>query len=179
MTDQEWGASAGRCEAWLPVVGSGTEDDPWRPDVPPGMPFEVHGGLVTPVGDELREAPVHTASGRRFPTVTRYVCVTVEAARVPEAAAAVPLEAVPAEDRLLVELNRSIERDAAGRLKRRACDRITEILLREAGSALEADTQGAVVRLLRRMERRGFPPTAARSVRREISRATTTPGGGI
>jgi hypothetical protein len=178
MTDREWGPSAGRCEVWLPVVGSGTEDDPWRPDLPPGMPFEVHGGLVTPVGDELREASVHPTSGRQFPTVTRYVCVTVDGARVPEAAAAVPLEAVPAEDRLLVELNRSIDRDAAGRLKRPASDRITEALLREARSALEAEGRDAVLRLLRRMERRGFPPAAARCVRREIVRADTTPGGG-
>jgi hypothetical protein len=144
------------CDVWTPIVGTGTEDDPYRPDVPDGIAWRSREGL--PV--ELNAADANY--GR---PANRYACVTVDEADAGKIAAAVPGQEVPLEERMLVALCRTKRRAGPTSAKEEAA--VETIFRDEAAAGLTAPVKETFGRLLVRMARRGLSVAAAAAIIKE------------
>ena len=152
-------------DVWVPLIGSGTGDDTWRPDMPQGVRWASKGGMIGPVGDEFEECPVHPVSGLRRSLLTQYVGATIPYEQLAQDLdRAVPLADVPTEDALLVELARLIERDRYAKLTPEAAYNMGQLFWRERDRAREQDGYDMLMRLLQRMQRRGLPWANAREI---------------
>ena len=143
-------------QVWVPLIGCGAQDDGWRPDIPADLPWRAF--MVSAVGEEIAECPVHPVSGNRRGVLTQYVCGIIRYQHLPQVLdRAVPLADVPIEDMLLVELARLIDRDPGGRLKPEAAYAMAQLFWRERDRAREQEGYDMLVVLLQRMRRRGLP----------------------
>lgn len=81
-------------ELWVPIVGSGTDADPFRPDVPEGVAWATDNGVPCDLGPD---SPTY---GR---PVNGHMLIQVADKDAPLVKAAVPADEVPAGERALVE----------------------------------------------------------------------------
>ena len=82
-------------EIWLPLLGDGTEGNPYRPDIPAGMPY---------ASDEAAPTDLLSHDGRPFTSTYNAMVDEKDAARCKKQ---IPLANVPEKDRLAVQMIRS------------------------------------------------------------------------
>ena len=90
-------------DLWLPIIGTGGADDPFRPDAPRGLHWAAHGHAVD----------LDPQSPRHGKPVFSVICITVAEADAGRITNAVAAENVPLEARALVALCRSDVSDRA------------------------------------------------------------------
>jgi len=153
-------AAESRVELWVPLTGTGTEDDPHRPDLPEGIPFsaEIPSELdpALPTIEERESAPGGKCRGD--PAVT-YCPVQVREEDAPKVTKAVPITEVPKHDLLLIEL---LRHGKFGRFNEPiVISKVIQTFDREA--ALWTTPAGKQLGrlLLARLVRRGLPPATA------------------
>ena len=143
-----------KIELWVPIVGTGTDDDPFRPDVPEGVSWEAE------IPSEL-----DPKSPRLGQPANKHALVRVPAEAVPQGGIknAVPADKVPDEERLLVELCRAVS-DRSD-----LSDRVRSVMLREAHRPASAgpEGRGMLKRLLVHLVRRGLAAETAQAIVRE------------
>jgi len=154
-----------KIELWVPIVGTGTDDDPFRPDVPEGVSWEAE------IPSEL-----DPKSPRLGQPANKHALVRVPAEAVPQGGIknAVPADKVPDEERLLVELCRAVSdrsdatlRSGASLRSTSLSDRVRSVMLREAHCAKTPEGRGMLKRLLVHMVRRGLAAETAQAIARE------------
>ena len=85
---------------WVPIVGDGSDDNPYRPDVPPTVAWCTDDGLPVNLADEGRGVPLG-----------RYASIIVADADVERCPQRVAEQDVPERDRLTVEMIRTCRDD--------------------------------------------------------------------
>jgi hypothetical protein len=135
-------------ELWVPIIGSGTEEDPYRPDVPAGVRWATGNGVPVDLGPD---SPTY---GR---PVNGHMLIRVADGDAPSVKAAVPAEQVPAEERALVACVRVPGRPGA----------VTPEEELEIGRRLDEFglSREAADRVLAQMVLRGLGPEAVKELR--------------
>ena len=149
-------------DVWVPIIGAGTDDDPWRADVPRNeegdslIPYTSREGVPHGLDPDLPNF------GR---PVAGHMLISVRPQDVGKIKQALPASQVPQEHRLLVELCRAVER------KRGTPGHLTPASEARVRAIFERERSGDKVmlgRLIVRMARRGLSVQAAQAIADEL-----------
>ena len=133
-------------ELWVPIIGTGKDEDPYRADVPPDVPWVTDNGVPCDLGPD---SPTY---GR---PVNAHMLIRVAEKDAARVKTALPPEQVPAEERALVDCVRIQARPGA-------VTAAEEALIAERVAALEPAARS---RVLAQMVLRGLRPEAVEAVR--------------
>jgi len=142
-------------DVWVPLTGTGTRDDPIRPDVT--VPYTTRDGIPSDL-DPL--SPTH---GR---PATQYALLTVREEDHGEITNAIDPDDVADEDKLLVELCRCRSRSGAMDLVEESS--VESIFDRERHRAVGTDGRRTFASLLLQMVRRGLSVGKANQIADEL-----------
>ena len=125
-------------EIWLPIIGSGGPDDPYRPDIPTGIAWRTYDGIPVNLDGENIGRPI-----------AAHALVSVAEEDAEKCAARVAPADVPEPDRLIV----SMLRECRGRMDLLAPEFIGRIA---DGANVTAERKALVKRLLIHAVHRGL-----------------------